>query len=72
MQGLNLIDVWEATPTRTAYTHYTATGASRIERIYVTHDLRRGQQGAETVAAAFTDHFAVILPLTMYHTQEKG
>ena len=44
-----LVDVWETTPTRTAYTHYTATGASRIDRIYVTHDLRRRQQGAETV-----------------------
>ena len=46
IQGLDLIDVWQATPTRTAYTHYTATGASRIDRIYVTHDLRRRQQNA--------------------------
>ena len=29
--------MWEATPTRTAHAHYTATGASRIDRIYVTH-----------------------------------
>ena len=63
IQGLDLIDVWEATPTRTAYTHYTDT--SRIDRIYVTDDLRRRQQGAETVGAAFTDHFTVILRLTM-------
>jgi len=64
-QGLDLIDVWEATPARTAYTHYTATGASRIDRMYITHDLRRRQQFAETVATAFTDHFAVTLRLTM-------
>ena len=63
IKGLDLTDVWESNPT--AYTHYTATGASRIDWIYVTHDLRRRQQGAETVAAAFTDHFAVILRLTM-------
>ena len=30
IQGLDLIDVWETTPTRTAYTHYTATGASGL------------------------------------------
>jgi len=64
-QGLDLIDVREATPTRTAYTHYTATGASKVDRIYVTNDLRRRQQGAETVAAAFADHFEVILLLTL-------
>jgi len=65
IQGLDFIDVWEATATRTAHTHYTATGASGIDRIYVTHDLRRRQQGAETVASAFTDHFAVILRFPM-------
>jgi len=65
IQVLNLIDVWEATPTRTAHTHYITTGASGIDRIYVTRDLRRRQQVAETVAAAFTDHFAVILRLTV-------
>ena len=65
IRRLDFIDVWEATPTRTAYAHYTATGTSRIDRIYVTHYLRRRQQGVETVAAAFMDHFAVILRLTM-------
>jgi endonuclease/exonuclease/phosphatase family metal-dependent hydrolase len=65
IRRLDFIDVWEATPTRTAYAHYTATGTSRIYRIYVTHYLRRRQQGVETVAAAFTDHFAVILRLTV-------
>jgi len=65
IQGLDLIGVWEATPTRPTYTYYTATGASSIDRIYVTHDLKRRQQGAETVVAVFTDHFAVILRLTM-------
>ena len=50
---------------RNTYTHYTATGASRIDRIYVTRGLKRRQQGAEAVAAAFTDHFTVTLRLTM-------
>jgi len=36
-----------------------------MDRISVTHDLRRRQQGAEMVAAAFTDHFTVILRLNM-------
>ena len=65
IRGLDLIDVWETASTRNTYTHYTSTGTSRIDRIYVTHDLKRRQQGAETVAAAFMDHFAVTLRLTM-------
>jgi hypothetical protein len=55
---------WETPIARTAYTHYTNAGASRIDRIYVTENPRKRKQGAETVAAAFTHHFAVLLHLT--------
>jgi len=43
------------------YTHYTPTGASRIDRIYVTTKIMFKKEGVETVAAAFTDHLTVVL-----------
>jgi hypothetical protein len=43
------------------YTHYTTRGASSIDRIYITQDLRQYKKHTETVAAAFTDHLDVLL-----------
>ena len=72
---MKLFDVWEATQPRNVYTHYTPTGASRIDRIYVTENLIIRKQGVATVAAAFTDHLAVILRLSIevpLARREKG
>jgi hypothetical protein len=65
IRGRNLKDVWDAKSANTIFTHYTTKGASRIDRIYVTENLKRTQQGAETVAAVFTDHMAIILRLSI-------
>jgi len=65
VRGLHLTDAWEATPHRKVYTHYTPTGYSRIDRIYVTENLKRRKDGVATVAAAFTDHLADILRLSI-------
>jgi len=65
VKGLDLRDAWDATPARKVFTHYTTMSASRIDRIYVTTNLRRTQQGAEAVAAAFTDHMALIIRLLL-------
>lgn len=51
--------------TRPIYTHYTSTGASTIDRIYVTETLRENKQDVETAAAAFTDHLVVLLLLIL-------
>jgi hypothetical protein len=40
-------------------------GASRIDRIYTTENLKRAQHGAEAVVAAFTDHLAIIVRLSI-------
>jgi hypothetical protein len=40
-------------------------GASRLDRIYVTENLRKNTKGVETVAAAFTEHKAVLLHVTL-------
>jgi len=65
VRGLDLRDAWDETTTRTVFTHYTTKGASRIDRIYITNNLKRTQKGAEAVVAAFTDHMAIILRLAI-------
>ena len=61
LHGLRLTDVWDASLNTYAYTHYTPTGASRLDRIYVADEIRKPKQGVETLAAAFTNHMAVLL-----------
>ena len=51
-----------------AYTHYTHTGAARLDRIYISEDLSCNKQGAETIAAAFTDHLAVLIRIKLATT----
>ena len=40
-KGLGLQDAWETPQTRPTYTHYRTAGASRLDRIYVTENLRK-------------------------------
>jgi len=65
--GLALHDAWESHPQHPKYTNYTNDGASRIDRIHITDPLRKRKQGAETIVAPFTDHFAVAVRLTYPH-----
>ena len=46
IKGFGLTDVWEAPQTLPTYTHYirTSTGASRLDRIYVTDKLRKNKK----------------------------
>ena len=39
VHDLALLDTWQGNPTRKVYTHYSASGATRIDRIYATRDL---------------------------------
>ena len=59
INGLKLKDAWDPNKNPFGFTHYTATGATRIDRMYLSEDLIRHKQGTETIAAAFTDHLAV-------------
>jgi exonuclease III len=65
IRGLDLIDMWETAPERRIFTHYTRQGVTRLDRIYATSNLRGKKCGIETVLAAFTDHLAVILRITL-------
>jgi exonuclease III len=42
--GMRIHYTWNANTEPRRYTHYTATGAKRLDRIYVTNDLLRNKQ----------------------------
>jgi endonuclease/exonuclease/phosphatase family metal-dependent hydrolase len=65
IHGYSLRDAWQTRPDNTAHTHYTTYGATRLDRLYLTEGLLRRKTGVATVAAAFTDHLAVVLRLSM-------
>jgi hypothetical protein len=65
VHGFEMWDVWRKHPVGCAYTHYSPTGATRIDRIYATKELFDRKIAEETVAAAFTDHHAVKLRLAL-------
>jgi exonuclease III len=62
--GLQFVDAWDQNMSPT-YTHYTPTGATRLDRIYITPILYQKKTGIGTMAAAFTDHFAVVLRMEL-------
>jgi len=75
INGLKLKDAWDTNITPHGYTHYTVTDASRIDRRYLSKELVRNKQVAETLIAAFSDHLAVlirILPATPRTLRGKG
>jgi exonuclease III len=59
MTGLKLQDTGEQNPASTTYTHYIPRGAFRINRIYISNNLKQRNHGISTVVAAFTDHLAI-------------
>jgi hypothetical protein len=65
IQGLALRDAWEINPSSHAYTHYSSTSATRIDRIYLSHKLYPNKTSIVTIPAAFTDHLAVVLRMTV-------
>ena len=64
---LALRDAWEQSSQKHRYTHYTNSGATRIDRIYIKNPLKKRKQGAETIIAPFSDHLAVVIRLTYSH-----
>jgi exonuclease III len=40
VRGLDLTDAWRTNTGRTTYTHYAQTGASRIDRIYISNNIQ--------------------------------
>jgi len=65
INGLRLKDAWDAETNPHVYTHYTQAAAARIDRIFMSEDLLYNKQGAETIAAAFTDHLALLIRMKL-------
>ena len=57
-------DTWQQNPTKPTYTHYSISGTTRIYRIYTTQELLE-KLVIEIIAAAFTDHHALLLRLVV-------
>jgi endonuclease/exonuclease/phosphatase family metal-dependent hydrolase len=65
ISGYDLVDMWEPATRRGVYTHYTRSGAARLDRIYVSRQLSGRKYGMESAVAEFTDHLAVILCISL-------
>jgi exonuclease III len=65
IRELHLTDTWKQDQTRPAYTHYSNTGASRIDRKYVSRNRESRITGIDFLRAAFTDHNAVVVHLAL-------
>jgi hypothetical protein len=65
VRGFHLVDVWAPVEGRREYTLYTRTGATRIDRIYVTRELLEGKCGTETIVTALSDHLAVLVHMAL-------
>jgi hypothetical protein len=65
IRGLALSDAWSQDPQRPVYTYFSATGATRIGRFYITQDPLARKTGIEILPASFTDYNAVVLLLAL-------
>jgi exonuclease III len=65
VRGLALSDAWRQNPKRPAYTRFSPTGATRNDRFYITKYLLLRKTSIEIFPAAFTDHNAVVIGLSL-------
>jgi exonuclease III len=65
VSGLALQDTWNQNPSRPTYPYHSSNGASRMDRFYMSTDLQKQKTGIEIIPAAFTDHHAVALRITI-------
>jgi len=72
VHGLDLKNTWKQNPARPAYTHHSPSGATRIDRLYVSQELMGKNLGIEMLPAGFTDHHAVILRLAVETPAVRG
>ena len=65
VRGFILSGMWEVSPARGIFTHYSRQGATRLNRIYVSQNLRGRKVGVVTVVKKFTDHRAIIFRIAL-------
>ena len=71
VRGIRLTDVWNQDPRHPTYTHYSATGASRIDRIYLSRADKDRKTGIEIIPTAFTNYHAVVLRLSIQAPEKR-
>ena len=71
VRGLRLTDMWNQDPRRPTYTHYSTTGATRIDCIYLSTVDKDKKQGIEIIPTAYTDHHAIVLRLSIPSTERR-
>ena len=71
VRGLALMDAWNQSPQQPTFTHFSPTGATRIDRFYLTRDLLGRKTGIEVLPAPFTDHEAVALRLSVTNERTR-
>ena len=62
--GFVFKDTWLQNPTKPTYTHYSISGATKIDHIYTIQELLE-KLGIEILGAAFTYHHNVLLRLAV-------
>jgi len=67
-RGLEPHDAWKQNPARPTYTYHSPHGAMRLDRFYITSEIQRKKMGIEIITAAFTDHYAVAIRITVQDT----
>ena len=65
VHGLAITDTWQGKPTCKVFTHYSASGANKIDPIYATRELLERKLGVKAIVAPFTNHLAVCLRISI-------
>ena len=71
VRGLRFTDMREQDPQHPTYAHYTPTDALRLDRFYMSTDVKGRKVGIEIVPTAFTDHHAVVLRLSILASEQQ-
>ena len=65
VRGFELWVTLQMDPPEECLTHYSPMGGTRLDQIYTTKELSTKKIDVETVAAAFTDHLAMIVRVSL-------
>jgi exonuclease III len=71
VRGLRLTDMWNQDPRHPTYTHYSTTGATRIDRIYLSTTDKERKTGIEIIPTSYTDNHAAVLRLSIPTTERR-
>lgn len=63
LHGMALEKTFKQNPVKPTFKHYSLSGATRIDRLYMSQELMAKEEVAEILQPAFTDHNALVLRL---------